>query len=582
MQALRNRRRRPGRALRRALHDSTLAGRRSRGPRTRAPPPISSTAISNGRAAAGEGAAGHGRRGGSSSRAGSARSPCSSAPSASASGWQPRAIGGNEKKATTTVDAQPLADRLPGGIHPDADGRADHRRGQDRPRRSGTSTRGCPQRAYLRADEAASRCRGIRPRRRERRALEGFLFPAIYDFSAKTTSQQLVARAARGLPAQLGEVDLSYAQVEEPDAVRRPDHRLDDREGGDRPGGAAARRGRHLQPAARRACRSGSTRRSATGCDVPADEVAHAVAAQQRRTRTTRANARACRRRRSRTRASRRCRPPRIRRRSTTSTSSQAGQDPPLLHGERRRVRRLHSRARLRRVIAGETRLVGLLGDPVARLAVAADAERRLRRTRARLGLRAARRRARTRSSEAVRGLVGARLRRRERDDAAQAGGRGGSCDERRRRLRQHARRRATAASSGRAPTPRRCAGSTRERAGVIGGGGALRTRRSRRGAARTRASSPAAATGRRRSTDADLVVNATPVRDELLFQPRRADAGRPRLPRTAADRARRPRARRARPWSTGSRCSSARAPRRSSAGRACPRRRRHARGDRP
>ena len=91
---------------------------------------------------------------------------------------------------------------------------------------------------------------------------------------------------------------------------------------------AAARRGGDLQPAARRGCRSGSTRRSATGCDIPPtesitksqldtdDAVQHAQAP------------RACRRRRSRTRASPRCRPPRTRRRSTTSTSSRKPDKP--------------------------------------------------------------------------------------------------------------------------------------------------------------------------------------------------------------------------------------------------------------
>ena len=60
--------------------------------------------------------------------------------------------------------------------------------------------------------------------------------------------------------------------VEEPDAVRSPHHRLDDRGGGAGAEGAAARRGGHLQPAARRACRSGSTPRFATASNIPPTE----------------------------------------------------------------------------------------------------------------------------------------------------------------------------------------------------------------------------------------------------------------------------------------------------------------------
>src|SRR5207247_5425972 len=43
---------------------------------------------------------------------------------------------------------------------------------------------------------------------------------------------------------------------------------------------------------------------------------------------------------------------------------AEAGQDPPLLHRELRRVRAVQSRARVQ--VTGGTRLVGLLGQPVA------------------------------------------------------------------------------------------------------------------------------------------------------------------------------------------------------------------------
>ena len=67
--------------------------------------------------------------------------------------------------------------------------------------------------------------------------------------------------------------------------------------------------------------------------------------------------------------------------------------------------------------------LVALLGNPVAELALAADAERRLRRARARLGVRRAARSSRTSSSGRARARRGW-VRRRERDDPAQAGAR--------------------------------------------------------------------------------------------------------------------------------------------------------------
>ena len=102
----------------------------------------------------------------------------------------------------STAPPKPSAHRLPGGLHARGDGRADHRRRRDRapqarrrPRRFGA---GVP----ARRPPGARPCRVRAPKRRD---LEGFLFPATYDFTQDTTSKQLVERAARGLPAQLGE-----------------------------------------------------------------------------------------------------------------------------------------------------------------------------------------------------------------------------------------------------------------------------------------------------------------------------------------------------------------------------------------
>ena len=87
-----------------------------------------------------------------------------------------------------------------------------------------------------------------------------------------------------------------------------------------------------------------------------------------------------------------------------------------------------------------------------------------------------------------------------------------------------------------------------------------------------TSRSSPARATGRRDTDDAELVVHATPVKDELLFGPRpgqtvidlayRAEGGETAHAAAAVAAGA--------SSSTGSTCSSRRAPRRSSAGPEC------------
>ncbi len=116
------------------------------------------------------------------------------------------------------------------------------------------------------------------------------------------------ARPAARVSAQLAEGRPALRALEEPHAVRRPDHRVDDREGDGRARGAAARRGGDLQPAAATACRSGSTRRSGTGATSPGPSRSSSPTSRAT-TRTTRASASGCRRRRSRTPASRRCGP---------------------------------------------------------------------------------------------------------------------------------------------------------------------------------------------------------------------------------------------------------------------------------
>ena len=128
-------------------------------------------------------------------------------------------------------------------------------------------------------------------------------------------------RPARVLRGQLGEGRPRVREGEEPDAVRRADHRLDDREGDDRVRGARQGRGRDLQPA-QGADDARHRRDDPLRARRSRDRGAAQVAARERTARTTRARARVCRRPRSRTPASPRSRRPRTRRRRATSTSS--------------------------------------------------------------------------------------------------------------------------------------------------------------------------------------------------------------------------------------------------------------------
>ena len=129
---------------------------------------------------------------------------------------------------------------------------------------------------------------------------------------------------------------------------------------------------------------------------------------------------------------------------------------PSRLLRERERLRRLPRHARLR--AAPVTTHVALLGHPVAAVALAADAERRLRRGAARLALLGLRRRGAARRG---RGAADARVRRRERDDPAQAGGRR-RLRRGRRRGGQHARLPRRAGASASTPTSRSSPGSGR------------------------------------------------------------------------------------------------------------------------
>ena len=158
------------------------------------------------------------------------------------------------------------------------------------------------------------------PFRKHARGIEGFLFPATYEFTPKTTAKQLVEDQIEHFNDELGEGRPAVREDEAADAIRRPDHRLDGREGDDRARRAAARGGRDLQPA-EGADAARDRRNDPLRARRPRHRGAARLAARERQSRTTPGTARACRRLRSRTRASPRCRPPLTRPRSSTSTS---------------------------------------------------------------------------------------------------------------------------------------------------------------------------------------------------------------------------------------------------------------------
>jgi UPF0755 protein len=123
------------------------------------------------------------------------------------------AIGGNEKNAsTTTVDVRPLRIVFPEGF-----------------------TREQMARRITAVDKIARRKRHVNPRLAartylavtrssklpgrfagdgdgERRTLEGFLFPALYDFTAQTTSGQLVKDQLVAFRRNFGRLNLAYAK----------------------------------------------------------------------------------------------------------------------------------------------------------------------------------------------------------------------------------------------------------------------------------------------------------------------------------------------------------------------------------
>ena len=105
--------------------------------------------------------------------------------------------------------------------------------------------------AYRRAARRAHPPAGYRATGKERLTIEGFLFPATYTLAQARLGHPPRPAAADGVPARRGEGRLPPRREEEPDALRRADHRLDDRARGRLPGGPRQDRRRHLQPPAR-------------------------------------------------------------------------------------------------------------------------------------------------------------------------------------------------------------------------------------------------------------------------------------------------------------------------------------------
>ena len=287
----------------------------------------------------------------------------------------------------------------------------------------------------------------------------------------------------------------------------------------------------------------------------PADRGRCASRSWRATTRTTRASGPACRRRRSRTPAWRRCRRRRTRRAWTTSSSSASRTSAPLLHRQRAGVPPEDLRVRLRLQLMAEigaaTRLVALLGHPVAhslspRMQNAAFAARGLDWAYVALDVPP------ERLADAVHGLAaagfaGANVTAPHKGAvAAIVGGRGA--------VGQHARLRGR--SDGRpldrCRRARRARGRTPGRARLWRRGRGLRSKRCRDARAFSRRGDWPPDVGGRRP-----VVNATSVRDEVLVElGRGTDARRPAVPGDG-DAPRRLVAR-ARASSTGSRCSCA------------------------
>ena len=149
------------------------------------------------------------------------------------------------------------------------------RRSTSRSRRASRSA--SRRRRSTRAASSGNYRKAVEQRRGARRAragsalpkgadtLEGFLFPATYELAGRRHGARPGRQAARRVPTTTSASSTSKARAaQEPDRVRRRDDRLADRARDALRQGAPADLVGDLQPAARRASRSASTRRRAT------------------------------------------------------------------------------------------------------------------------------------------------------------------------------------------------------------------------------------------------------------------------------------------------------------------------------
>ena len=134
--------------------------------------------------------------------------------------------GADDDRAAAAAEAVP--DRLPRGLHarPDGErvdgGREDRRPRAPRPRRSSPAR-------LPRRDAARRACRASAEAADEPRGLP---VPGDVRLPARRRRRAARRRPARGVLPQLADGRPGVRAVEEPDAVRRADHRVDGREGG--------------------------------------------------------------------------------------------------------------------------------------------------------------------------------------------------------------------------------------------------------------------------------------------------------------------------------------------------------------
>ena len=430
-------------------------------------------------------------------------------------------------------------------------------------RRSRRARRTSPSRSR-RVRTSRRRDRGVVPcfAPRRRTNLEGFLFPATYDFFATTPSRSLVADQLDTFCENWRSVDLSYAKSKnltpydvlkiasmvEKETLAPSERRLVaaviyNRLHARMPLGidATLRYGLHIPP-------TQSILESQLQSDNPYNsrKVPGPAADPDREPRA---------------RVDPGCGAPGEGR--LPLLRPQAGQGAPLLHGQRHRLRAVRVRARLRVMMSRRA------PRPSGRaLALAADAERRVRGARARLALRGVRRRGSRRRGArrcVTLGFAGANVTIPHKQAVVAA------CDE----------------ADGDAVntlvfrdgrvlglnTDREIlSGIVATRACVIGAGGAARDARARAAGGHARLQPPRRLAAGRDRLRPDRERDAGSRRGARRARSR-ADRRRPRLRAAARRRSSRPPARPAARWSTGSRRSCARARRASSSGPGVPRR---------